>query len=65
VIFNQGLGPQAGLNQSKERRNRYAQFPPFWRQFLKKSTVSDADATSRKGRPHRVGRRKRGDDDAA
>jgi hypothetical protein len=37
VIFNQGLGPQAGLNQSKERWNRYSQFPPFWRRLLKDS----------------------------
>jgi hypothetical protein len=37
VIFNQGLGPQAILNQSKERRNRYAQFSPFWRRLLKDS----------------------------
>jgi hypothetical protein len=37
VIFNQGLGPQAGFNQSKERRNRYAQFSPFSRRLLKDS----------------------------
>jgi hypothetical protein len=37
VIFNQGLGPKAGLDQSKERQNRYAQFSPFWRCLLKDS----------------------------
>jgi hypothetical protein len=41
VIFNPGLGPKAGLNQSKERRNRYAQFPPFWRRLLKDSITWD------------------------
>jgi hypothetical protein len=37
VIFNPGLGPKTGLYQSKERRNRYAQFSPFWRRLLKDS----------------------------
>ena len=41
MIFNPGLGPKAGLNQSKERRNRYAQFPPFWRRLLKDSITWD------------------------
>ncbi len=41
MIFNQGLGPQTGLNQSKERRNRYAQFSPFWRRLLKDSITRE------------------------
>jgi hypothetical protein len=36
VIFNLGIGPKSGLDQSKECRNRYAQFSPLWRRLLKR-----------------------------
>jgi hypothetical protein len=35
VILHSGFGPKSGPDQSKERRNRYAQIVPFWRWLLK------------------------------
>jgi hypothetical protein len=40
VILSTGLCPKLDPGQSKERLERYVQISPFWRQLLKKRTIT-------------------------